>query len=217
MSSKRRALSAALVTIIIMVASIVLASGVVLYGTTLFQGGAQQESISVSGIKLWVHGTDANGLAWGAFVARNTGDKVLSIDRISIRGADVPFSQWYPDTTVSPTIIQQPMKFTGWSGVGGMLDNTGTNTCPCEGSSGCPNVTYAVKAQLLSGQPGETGSVCANSSGGPTGLGPGDAVIMYFKVTNGTLSALDGGINTSVSIFAGKAGTPLSVTVSSKV
>ncbi|HEU03541.1 MAG TPA: hypothetical protein ENH95_00220, partial [Nitrosopumilus sp.] len=67
LNRKHRALSGVLVTIIIMVASIVLASGVVLYGTTLFQGGAQQESISVSGLKMWVHGTEPTGLAWGAF------------------------------------------------------------------------------------------------------------------------------------------------------
>ncbi len=113
LSRKHRALSGVLVTIIIMVASIVLASGVVLYGTTLFQGGAQQESITVSGIKMWVHGTDSNGLAWGAFAVRNTGDKVLSVDRIAVRGQDVPFVQWYPDVTVTSTIIQQPVKFIG--------------------------------------------------------------------------------------------------------
>jgi len=217
MFSKRRALSGVLVTIIIMVASIVLAAGVVLYGTTLFQGGAQQESISVSGVKLWVHGTDSNGLAWGAFVVRNTGDKVLSVDKINVRGTTVPFPQWYPDTTVSSIIIQQVMKFPGWLGTGGMLDNTGTNTCPCVGFMGCPNVTYAIRAELLPGQPGETGSVCANSISGPVGLDPGDAMIMYFKINNGTLSALDGGATTNLGIFAGKVGTPLSVTISSKI
>jgi len=44
--------STAIVVISTLVGSIILASGVVLYGTTLFQGGAQQESITVSGIKM---------------------------------------------------------------------------------------------------------------------------------------------------------------------
>ena len=74
-------------------ASVVLASGVVLYGTSLFQSGTQQEAISVSSLKIWVHGTATDGLAWGAFTVRNSGDKVISIDKISIRGVDVPFSQ----------------------------------------------------------------------------------------------------------------------------
>jgi len=55
--------STAIVVISTLVGSVILASGVVLYGTTLFQGGAQQESITVSGIKMWVHGTDSEGLA----------------------------------------------------------------------------------------------------------------------------------------------------------
>ncbi len=55
--------------------SVVLASGVVLYGTSLFQGGTQSESISVSGVKVWVHTTSIDGLAWGAAEIRNTADK----------------------------------------------------------------------------------------------------------------------------------------------
>jgi len=66
---------------------------VVLYGTSLFQSGTQQESITASGIKVWVHTDADDGLAWGAAKIRNTGDKVVSIDKISIRGSDIPFSQ----------------------------------------------------------------------------------------------------------------------------
>ncbi len=47
--------STAIVVIMSLVGSVILASGVVLYGTTLFQGGAQQEAITISGVKLWVH------------------------------------------------------------------------------------------------------------------------------------------------------------------
>ena len=90
--SKKRAISTVLTTVIILVSSVVLGSGVVLYGTTLFQGGTQSEAISVAGVKIWVHGTDSNGLSWGAAKIRNTGDKVLSVDKIAVRGSDVPFS-----------------------------------------------------------------------------------------------------------------------------
>jgi len=53
--SKKRAISTVLTTVIILVASVVLAAGVVLYGTSLFQGGTQTENISVSETKIWVH------------------------------------------------------------------------------------------------------------------------------------------------------------------
>ncbi|HET6517913.1 MAG TPA: hypothetical protein VFG25_06830, partial [Nitrosopumilaceae archaeon] len=180
LNRKHRALSGVLVTIIIMVASIVLASGVVLYGTSLFQGGSQQESISVTGMKLWVHGTDSNGLAWGAFAVRNTGDKVLSIDKISVRGTDVPFGQWYADTTVTSSIIQQPMNFTGWSGTGGNLqNNAGTS---CAGGD-------ALQINLQSGTGGDDDDVCVTqAAAGPIGLDPGKAAIIYFKLNNGTIT-----------------------------
>ena len=205
-SRKHRALSGVLVTIIIMVASIVLASGVVLYGTTLFQGGAQQEAITVSGIKMWVHGTDANGLAWGAFTVRNTGDKVLSVDRIAVRGTDVPFSQWFPDSNVTTNIIQQPMAFTGWNNTAGFLSNT-TSSC---------NPATKVQILLETTTPADNGYFCANPGAGPIGLDPGQAAIIYFKLNNGTVTSVDGGAQTSVSVFAGKTGAPQSIAIGSK-
>jgi len=204
---KHRALSGVLVTIIIMVASIVLASGVVLYGTTLFQGGAQQESITVSGIKMWVHGTDGNGLAWGAFTVRNTGDKVLSVDRIAVRGVDVPFKQWYPDVSVTSDIIQQPMNFTGWSGINGFLNNDTTELCT-------PDTKMAL---LIQSGAGADGWFCANAGAGPIGLDPGQGAIIYFTLNNGTVSSVDGGAQTSVSVFAGKTGAPQSTAIGSKI
>ncbi len=205
---KHRALSGVLVTIIIMVASIVLASGVVLYGTSLFQGGAQQEAITVSGIKMWVHGTDAKGLAWGAFAVRNTGDKLLSVDRIVVRGTDVPFSQWYPDSVVTSGIIQQPMNFTGWFGAKGLMNNDTAAVC-----------NPAAKMELVLEANAATqadGWFCASAASGPIGLDPGQAAIIYFTLTNGTISSVDGGATTSVSVFAGKTGAPQSIAIGSK-
>ena len=50
--------------VIILVSSVVLGSGVVLYGTSLFQGGTQTENINIAGTKLWVHTEATEGLAW---------------------------------------------------------------------------------------------------------------------------------------------------------
>jgi len=196
--TKRRAISTVLTTIIILV-------GVVLYGTSLFQSGTQQEAISVSGLKVWVHGTASDGLSWGAFAVRNSGDKIVSVDKISVRGTDIPFAQWYPDTTVESFLIQQPMNFTGWSGTDGLLSTFDPNNY-CGG-------TFVVEAQLIDQT---DGSVCADAANGPVGLEPGAAAIIYFKLNNGTLQTVDSGVATSVNIFAGKTGAPLSITVSSK-
>ncbi len=211
---KHRALSGVLVTIIIMVASIVLASGVVLYGTTLFQGGAQQEAITVSGVKLWVHGTAADGLTWGAFAVRNTGDKVLSVDRIAVRGTDVPFSQWFPDVTVTTGIIQQPMNFTGWSNDDGKLSNDTLAATWCDAN--VAGSTMALEIQSGAATP-EDGYFCAKPGAGPIGLDPGQAAIIYFRLNNGTITSVDGGATTSVSVFAGKTGAPQNIAVGSKI
>ena len=208
LSRKHRALSGVLVTIIIMVASIVLASGVVLYGTTLFQGGAQQEAITVSGIKMWVHGTDAKGLAWGAFTVRNSGDKVLSVNGIIVRGTDVPFAQWYADTTVTSAIIQHPMNFTGWSNNNGFLNNDTSANCS-------PSTTMELVLQLNS-NPASDGWFCANAVAGPIVLDPNQATIIYFRLNNGTISGIDGGTAANVSVIAGKTIAKQSTNISSK-
>ena len=59
--TKKRAISTVLTTVIILVSSVVLGSGVVLYGTSLFQSGVQTESISVSGVKVWVRLAEGGG------------------------------------------------------------------------------------------------------------------------------------------------------------
>ena len=203
--SKKRAISTVLTTVIILVSSVVLGSGVVLYGTSLFQGGTQQEAISVSGIKIWVHGTDTNGLAWGAAKVRNTGDKVLSVDKISIRGADVPFAQWYADTSVNSTLFQQTLNHTGWSGTDGL---------PIDDTTGCvsPSTDPVIEIDLTGGGT-DADAICADTATGPIGLTPGGSAIIYFQLSNGTITSLDSGSSATVNIFAGKAGAPQSVTI----
>ena len=204
--SKNRALSTVLTTVIILVASVVLGSGVVLYGASLFQGGTQQEAISVSGVKVWVLSVDPTdiGIAWGAAGVRNTGDKVLAVDKIQIRGTDVPFTQWYTDTTVTASVFQQALNHTGWQTLGQpiLVDN-------CAAAS-----TYVA----IDPDSGGTITECisADAGTGPVSLSPGDSAVIYFKLNNGTLTSLDSGANTSVNIFAGKTGAPQSVTVQGK-
>lgn len=199
--SKKRAISTVLTTVIILVSSVVLGSGVVLYGTSLFQSGTQSEAISASGIKMWVHSSEEDGLAWGAAKIRNTGDKVVSIDKIQVRGSDVPFTQWYPDTTVNSTVFQQALHLPAWSNTNGMLVDEGSNGC----SGSAVSVTFT-----------GVGDICAAAGSGPVALSPGSSAVVYFKLTNGTVSSLDSGASTTVNIFAGKAGAPQAITVEGK-
>ena len=197
-----RALSTVLTTIIILVASVVLATGVVLYGTSLFQTSTQQESISVSGVKLWTNSGEDNGYTWGAFAVRNSGDKILSVDKITIRGVDVPFAQWYPDVNVTSSKLQQAMNFTGWkTNATAFLINTPSATCNGE--------TLQIKLSAAI-------EFCADSASGPVGLEPGKGAIIYFQLVNGTIAPIDAGAVTSVGVFAGKTGAPITITIASK-
>jgi len=208
--SKKRAISTVLTTVIILVSSVVLGSGVVLYGTSLFQSGTQTENISVTGVKIWVHDTDTAGVAWGAAGVRNTGDKVVAVDKISIRGTDIPFGQWYADTSVSATVFQQSLNHTGW------VNPAPGTTGPAMIKNGACNLltTYIAYDPDGSGTSFVLADcVTADAATGPISLNPGDFGIIFFKLNNGTLTTLDTGVQTTVSIFAGKAGGPQSITV----
>ena len=198
--SKKRAISTVLTTVIILVSSVVLGSGVVLYGTSLFQGASQTEEITIAGTKLWVHSSDTDGIAWGATTIRNSGDKVLSLDKITVRGVEIPFSQWYVDTTLSTAEYSSALNFTGWVDInnGPALKKLGA--CAGDPAYLCNEIGGAIGIQGVQA----TGSV---------GLGTGDTAVIYFKVNNGTLTSLDSGATTTVGIFAGVAGAPLSISI----
>src|SRR5207249_2617533 len=100
-TKNRKAISTVLTTMIILVASVVLGTGVVLYGTSLFQTNASSQAITTTGTQVWVDSTANSGWAWGAFDVRNSGDKLLSVDQIIIRGQAVPFGNWYANSTVN--------------------------------------------------------------------------------------------------------------------
>jgi len=196
---RRLGISTVITTIIILVASVVLGSGVVLYSTSLFQSGTLTETISITGVKVFVHATDPNGLAWGAFGVRNSGDKILSLDKISIRGNDVGFSSWYSNKTITQATFDSVYTHPGWNGTNGFLNHK-TVTC---------GTALVADVEIDLGGEG----FCADAQTGPLSLGLGEKAVVYFKLSNGTLTTLDSGANTNVSIFAGKAGAPLSVTV----
>ncbi len=204
---KKRAISTVLTTVIILVASVVLAAGVVLYGTSLFQSSTQAESIAIPSVKVWVHTSATEGLAWGAAGVRNTGDKVVSVDKIQIRGADVPFTNWYPDTAVTSALFQLALNHTGWADAGMLAEY--------DPEENCNDTTFPPATSLQSDLDGTGGelALCANPATGPVSLNPGQSAIIYFKLTNGTITALDSGRNVNLNIFAGKAGAPQSVAI----
>ena len=209
---KRKAISTVLTTMIILVASVVLGTGVVIYGTSLFQTGAQSESISTQGVKMWVNATNSTGVSWGAAAVRNTGDKLESVDTISVRGIAVPYTSWYyANTTNSLTNIQDQFIY-GQNTKSGFLKNSGSGLAGAPPTdTGCSLSTYqlVIDADGVGGKP----AICMIAGSGPISLKPGDSAVVYFHLPNGVLNTVDAGATSSVSLYAGKVGAPTTVTI----
>ena len=220
-TKNRKALSTVIVTLIILVASVVLGTGVVLYGTSLFQTGAQSQSISTQGTQVWVNTTTTTGYTWGATAIRNDGDKILSVDTISVRGSQVPFANWYYDnnpTRVTSTNFQAQLNYTGTAtsayvtankGVRGeMMEYVGSGSVACAASP----TQFSINEFGTAINP----SLCLAQASGPISLKPGDKAIVYFQIPTGILTSVDAGSSSSVAMYAGKVGAPVTVTVQSK-
>ncbi|MGI0007287.1 MAG: hypothetical protein ACREAR_04745 [Nitrosotalea sp.] len=211
-TKNRKAISAVLTTLIILVASVVLGTGVVLYGTSLFQTGAQSSGIAVQGSHVWVNSTSTPTYVWGAAEIRNSGDKILSVDQINVRGTQVPFANWYysnNQTAVTAANFQSQLTYTGTSGVGLMTSF----------ASGAPTGCISTTTQFYINEFGSGSSnptMCFSQASGPISLKPGDRAVVYFQVPNGILSTVDAGSQSSVAVYAGSVGAPQSVTVESK-
>lgn len=207
----RKAISTVLTTMIILVASVVLGTGVVVYGTSLFQTGAQSEAISTQGTKLWVNATSSSGISWGAAAIRNTGDKLESVDTISVRGVSVPFSNWYfANTTNSLANIQDQFVYGANNGTGMLKTYTGPAGNP---TTDVCNPAAAIKIDVDGATTGGKPALCMNAASGPISLKPGDSVVIYFRLPNGVLSTVDAGATSSVALYAGKVGAPTTVTI----
>ncbi len=215
-TKSRKAISAVLTTLIILVASVVLGTGVVLYGTSLFQTGAQSSGIASQGVHVWLNATSgAPTYTWGAAEIRNSGDKILSVDQISVRGNQIPFANWYYDSSaarVTSGNFQSQLQYTG-TDLNGIMKSSNSTVF----SSSCSAVTGAKFAiNEFSTWSSNTPTMCFSQASGPISLKPGDRAIVYYQVPTGILSTVDAGSQSSVAIYAGSVGAPQSVTVEAK-
>ncbi len=211
-TKNRKAISAVLTTLIILVASVVLGTGVVLFGTSLFQTNSQGSGITTTGVQLWADATGSSGWAWGAADVRNSGDKILSVDQIQVRGQAVPYANWYADTNssqVTASNYQSALIYTK------MLTNGQLQNGTAAGFStpgGCTYGSGSLIMQLATGNP----VLCFQQQSGPVSLAPGAKTIIYFKVPQNVLTTIDGGSAVSAAIYAGNVGAPQSITLQSK-
>lgn len=223
-TKNRKAISAVLTTLIILVASVVLGTGVVLYGTSLFQTGAQSSGIATQGVHVWLNSTsaastDGKTWTWGAAEIRNSGDKILSVDQINVRGNQIPFANWYYDSDssrVTAANFQSQLNYTQTTNTqsppNGLMKTWVGGATPFTIPVSCPSTTkFAINEFNGAGT-----TMCFSQASGPISLKPGDKAIVYFQVPTGILSTVDAGSQSSVAVYAGSVGAPQSVTVESK-
>ena len=216
-TKNRKALSAVLTTLIILVASVVLGTGVVLFGTSLFQTNSQSSSLVVQGVHVWLNSKSSPTYAWGAAEIRNGGDKILSVDQINVRGTQVPYSNWYVDsspTDVTAANFQSQLNYTTTTGTTpvGMM---GSYIKSGDYALGSCTGTFAIN-EYNSTQLSTAPTLCFSQASGPISLKPGDKAIVYFELPNGVLNTVDGGSNSNVAVYAGNVGAPQSITIQSE-
>ena len=225
-TKNRKALSAVLTTLIILVASVVLGTGVVLFGTSLFQTNSQSSGLAVQGVHVWINAKSPTTYAWGAADIRNSGDKILSVDQIQVRGQQIPFSNWYFDnnsTRVTTGNFQSQLIYSTTNALtpspaGMMASYYSTNPgSPAIPQGSLPTACASTGATFGMNESTTTAPiVCYSQATGPISLKPGDRAIVYFQVPTGILSTVDGGSSSNVALYAGSVGSPQSVTVQSQ-
>ncbi len=221
----RKAISAVLTTIIILTASIVLGTGVVVYSTSLFQSGGQQQAIQIQGLKTWVNGTytsgtggPGGGIGWGAVAIKNTGDKLIAVNSITLRGATIPFSNWYAETnqTRASLNFQAQLNYTK-NDMNGNIKGSALSGAGVYRPSGtaCTDDTVNIPPKQIVIQEGPLNSanpaVCLQQQSGPVSMPAGASVIVYYKMPTNLLTTTDSGVLSTVGFLAGSA--PVSQTV----
>ena len=221
----RKAISAVLTTLIITVASVVLATGIVLYSSSLFQSGAQSSDLTVKGVHVWVNSTSgmSGSYAWGAAEIRNSGDKVIAVDTISVRGNPVPYSNWYFDANsarVTVANFQSQLNYTGTATAAYRAANPGTVSGEMQSYGTAPTGCATSATQFYINEYGSGAqtnpSMCFTQASGPIALKPGDKAVVYFQIPSSILGTIDQGSKATVSIFAGDVGSPQTIAVQSQ-
>jgi len=216
----RKAISQILPVMIILAASAILVTVVIILVGSLYQESSLQQSISIAGKSIWVNGTDPNGVAWGAAGIRNTGDKITSITTISVRGTTVPFSNWYVDADqerVTITNFQSQFINNGTDPAINThelldsVDSGGTVTTSCTTAD---DTTIELDFDgNLGGGSNDKPTLCLIQAGGPTSLSPSDRMIVYFRIPNQVFTTLDAGKDARINIFTSQTSVITSVMI----
>lgn len=210
MTCKRKAITPVITVIIILVASIVLGISAVAFGTSIFQTESLRTSIAVQGIRTWVNDTSSQGIAWGAAAIANDGDKIISVDTIQIRGADISYFNWYVDSNQTRVTqnFQKQFNYTKNDQNGFLKGSEATGGIVTPGVSCIQGSSTIV---IDEDGAGPSLPLCLKQASGPVSLAPGTQMIVYYHVPNGIMNPADAGQLNVINIYAGNAGAQVSI------
>lgn len=201
MNRRKKGISTVLTTLIIVVASVVLGTAVTLFGTSLFQTGASQQNIAVTNTHLWFDPDDAGSeRVLGAAVVRNTGDKLVAVDSIKVRGTTLAFGDWFAAKTLE-------------TADGSAITNVETTAQFIYLNSTTLTDQTAIDIDGSGTAIQSTNEPFFEQQSGPVSLEPGESVIMYFEVPGTVIGAEDVGAAATLNINAGQLTSVQSVTV----
>ncbi len=105
LSRNKKGLSTVVTTLIILVVSVLLATVVTFYAINVTTTRVQEESIQVYKLHTWQDGAT---FAETAFLMINTGGRDLVLDKISVRGQEIPWTDVYYNKTTDTINVDLP-------------------------------------------------------------------------------------------------------------
>jgi hypothetical protein len=102
---EKKALSTVVTTLIILVVSVLLATVVTFYAVNVTTTRVQEESMQVFKLHNWHNGTT---FAEAAFLVINTGGRDIVLDKITVRGQNIPWANVYYNKTSDTINVDLP-------------------------------------------------------------------------------------------------------------
>ena len=174
MFRNKKGLSTVITTLIILVVSVLLATVVTYYAINVTSTRVEEESLSVRKAHVWVNST---GDDQAAFVIINTGGRDVVIDKITVRGQEIPWSSVFYN--ISSSAPSQDLPYQDETN----LKDDGTITIGTGGDSS----TYTLEA-----------------ASDDVVLPSGYSMIVYIK-DPGSISLQDVGTTVSIVVFSAQA------------
>ena len=152
LKNNRAALANVISTLIILVTSVLLAGVVTMYAVNITSTRTQQEALKVTKQAVWVYG---NGTVYAALEIDNVGGRDVVIDKIQIRGVEVPWSSVYYIRLPSAisTSLNRPNATQSWSNFEYTSGETATFTNDTDDkplASGDTMILYIVNPESVS-------------------------------------------------------------------